>query len=144
MRQGTARRVSGASSLRARRGWLPIFRHQLLPPDSQGFSEPGRCAEKNIDFPRFNSLDVANVEFRQLGQPLLTHLLGHALSTDTVTQLLERGVEGFGFRHAFLVRKTTVDGNGVCAVACASKPKATMTELKTKRSQALIKGTKLA
>ena len=76
--------------------------HDLVPSATQGGLQTAHRREEDIEAPRFNFLDRAGVQIRQLGQPLLRHLLSHPHPPDTGPERFKQGRVLLG--HASLRR----------------------------------------
>lgn len=63
---------------------LRILRHQLFQGTSQCLPDADDCPEQHINFSRFNSLNVSDIQVGHLREPLLTQILRNTLATNVV------------------------------------------------------------
>jgi hypothetical protein len=53
---------------------------------SQGLSDTNGCGEKHVNFPRFNSLNIADVQVGKFCGLLPAHAFRHALPADALSE----------------------------------------------------------
>jgi hypothetical protein len=63
---------------------LKILWHKPFQRASQSLPDPNDSCEEHVQFPRFNSLNVANVQIGHFREPLLADSLCKTLSTYVV------------------------------------------------------------
>ena len=81
---------------------------------TDGLPETNSGGEQQINLPRLDSLNVADVQVGKFRQPLLADPSGRPFAAEITAQLLEPGRASLGFRHAPFVGKIPVDGYGAC------------------------------
>jgi len=68
---------------------LRILWHKPFQRTAQSLPDPNSRCEKHVQLPRFNSLNIANVQVGNLREPLLADVLGKTFPANVVAKLFQ-------------------------------------------------------